>query len=1194
MSSLFSELLISDVTNNDASTERILELTVRAWERVSEQNESGTSKNTDYALFSWYADLALNWEDAQIETITWAPRYNGDFAHSEITPEANKIEGFGSTAQSFLKSSNTDDFTIAILSIRAPQAPTLSTPLDITISPTELTNGTVSTGEDTRLIPLRTVSAVTNPINLQAKVGPVTLSLTSLLTSEESQSAISIGDHIDVARYAINGTTELGQSLTGSRSRNDGDGHSDETEQWQWQRSADSKAWTTIDNATTNTYTTIKTHDEGQYLRLAVDYTDANPKAFSYTVYSAPIFIPYVDDGDGSYKITGLASDNTNPFNSDLTATLTESDPDGDDLNPSFQWQRSSDKSSWENVEGGINSNYTTVQDQDEGQHLRLITSHVDLEGFPSTLESDPIFIPFWNDGNATYAISETPVDGSESFGIQLTATRTEPDPDGDADELTPSFQWQRSRDGSSWSTIDGANNSSYITSKQHDEGKQLRLITFYTDAEGFDSEVKSNPVSIPFWDDGNATYTISGLPEDNSDPSGIELTATLTDSDPDGDGQNHSFQWQRSSDESFWEDIEGANDSSYITIQENDEGQHLRLSITHTDAEGHQSTLTANSLFIPLWDHGDAVYAISGLPSDGAYPFDIELTAELLESDPDGDDLSPSFQWQRSNNGSSWSVIDGANESSYTTIRQHDEGRYLRLITQYADGEGHAATLESDAILVPQEDGDAVYAISGLPEDGSQPFEVELTAQLTESDPDGDDLNPSFQWQRSSDKSSWENVEGGINSNYTTVQDQDEGQHLRLITSHVDLEGFPSTLESDPIFIPFWNDGNATYSIDGLNVSGLPLNARLSSSDPDGMGPQPVVLQWQKWSSTGWVNLGSSTESFTPTTELIQQELRVQAIYTDAEGFRSTVHSNPITVEAPNQTISFHNESLNYQPGGTLRLPLTWQANTQQIDLQGLSLNLHYNDDYLTSIDSISMRAGLPQPKTEIISDTSGTTSSEDTNKILNLSWPNAGPPQKTSENTSFLELNFKTSEESIDPINGSRITTSIRLSGIPSAGYSLDATDDVILNAQPFNLDVDGDGAVNALGDGLMIIRKLFGPAFAGSALTNKAQVGNFRTTEEIHEFIQQGIDSKALDIDGDNKVSALGDGLMIIRRLFGSAFSGTGLVDKALSPTSSFLPTNGNGAPLPYESLSSSERSDISAQIARAIDALNPEKN
>ena len=41
----------------------------------------------------------------------------------------------------------------------------------------------------------------------------------------------------------------------------------------------------------------------------------------------------------------------------------------------------------------------------------------------------------------------------------------------------------------------------------------------------------------------------------------------------------------------------------------------------------------------------------------------------------------------------------------------------------------------------------------------------------------------------------------------------------------------------------------------------------------------------------------------------------------------------------------------------------------------------------------------------------------------------------------------------------------------------------------SQGFNLDVDGDGKVTAFGDGLMVIRKLFGGAFAGDALTNKA---------------------------------------------------------------------------------------------------------
>jgi len=114
-----------------------------------------------------------------------------------------------------------------------------------------------------------------------------------------------------------------------------------------------------------------------------------------------------------------------------------------------------------------------------------------------------------------------------------------------------------------------------------------------------------------------------------------------------------------------------------------------------------------------------------------------------------------------------------------------------------------------------------------------------------------------------------------------------------------------------------------------------------------------------------------------------------------------------------------------------------------------------------------------------------------------------------------------------------------------------------DSSIKSKSFNLDVDGDGKVTALGDGLMIIRKLFGAAFAGDALTNKAMSPTAtRTSAEIHEFIQQGITNGLLDIDKDGKTTALGDGLMVIRHLFGAAFAGEALTNKAISPASPYF--------------------------------------
>ena len=67
-----------------------------------------------------------------------------------------------------------------------------------------------------------------------------------------------------------------------------------------------------------------------------------------------------------------------------------------------------------------------------------------------------------------------------------------------------------------------------------------------------------------------------------------------------------------------------------------------------------------------------------------------------------------------------------------------------------------------------------------------------------------------------------------------------------------------------------------------------------------------------------------------------------------------------------------------------------------------------------------------------------------------------------------------------------------------------------------------------VSALGDDLIVIRKLFGSAFEGNKLTEKAISNDAkRTTQEIHDFIKSGMNEKVLDFDRDGSVTALGDG-------------------------------------------------------------------
>lgn len=104
-------------------------------------------------------------------------------------------------------------------------------------------------------------------------------------------------------------------------------------------------------------------------------------------------------------------------------------------------------------------------------------------------------------------------------------------------------------------------------------------------------------------------------------------------------------------------------------------------------------------------------------------------------------------------------------------------------------------------------------------------------------------------------------------------------------------------------------------------------------------------------------------------------------------------------------------------------------------------------------------------------------------------------------------------------------------------------------------FDLDVDGNGKEDALTDGLLIIRWMFG--FTGDALTSGAIATNayYRLAADIEARIF-GLGAR-LDIDQNGSVEALTDGLLIIRSLFG--FSGEALLSNALATNSPISTSN-----------------------------------
>ncbi|HVR30442.1 MAG TPA: hypothetical protein VMS86_13025 [Thermoanaerobaculia bacterium] len=91
---------------------------------------------------------------------------------------------------------------------------------------------------------------------------------------------------------------------------------------------------------------------------------------------------------------------------------------------------------------------------------------------------------------------------------------------------------------------------------------------------------------------------------------------------------------------------------------------------------------------------------------------------------------------------------------------------------------------------------------------------------------------------------------------------------------------------------------------------------------------------------------------------------------------------------------------------------------------------------------------------------------------------------------------------------------------------------------------LDIDGDGEAVAETDGLLFIRYLFG--FTGNALLEDAVGAEAtRSGPEIELYLARL--GAAFDVDGDDQLGALGDGLVVLRYLLN--FSGSMLVEGAL---------------------------------------------
>ena len=635
---------------------------------------------------------------------------------------------------------------------------------------------------------------------------------------------------------AISGTPEVGETLTADTGAiEDGNGLDRVEFRFQW-ISSNGGTDTVITNATDSSYTLVAA-DDGNTIKVRVDFTDRGGYSESLTSTATASVTSAVEGSSGgetpqNSPATGAPTiSGTAQVGEALTAdTSGIADSDGlTNVSYSYQWI-ANDGNSDSDITDATGSSYTLVADY-EGKTIKLQVSFTDDAGNAETLTSaatGEVRTPL------TAAFENVPGshDGQTAFTLDLTFSEP-PDlsfrtlkfhaftVDGGTVKRAP-----RKEQGSNigWEITVAPDSEANVT-------VTLPETTDCADAGAVcmgDGRMLSAPV----------TATIAG-PEQNTPATGaptISGTAQVgetltvdTSGITDGDGLtnvSYSYQWI-ANDGNSDSDITEATGSSY-TLMTADEGKTIKVQVSFTDDAGNAETLTsASTSSVAARPNNQATGAptISGTARVGE-----TLTADT-SGIADGDGLtnvSYSYQWIANDGNSDSDITDGTG-SSYTLVAD-DEGKTIKVQVSFTDDAGNAETLTSastsSVAARPNNQATGAPTISGTAQVGET-----LTAD-TSGIADGDGLTNvsySYQWI-ANDGNSDSDIADGTGSSYTLVA-ADEGKTIKVRVDFTDDAGNAETLTSaatgaiqddDP---PEGSTSNADLSaltVDGVSVAGF------------------------------------------------------------------------------------------------------------------------------------------------------------------------------------------------------------------------------------------------------------------------------------------------------------------------------------------------------------------------------------
>jgi subtilisin family serine protease len=264
-----------------------------------------------------------------------------------------------------------------------------------------------------------------------------------------------------------------------------------------------------------------------------------------------------------------------------------------------------------------------------------------------------------------------------------------------------------------------------------------------------------------------------------------------------------------------------------------------------------------------------------------------------------------------------------------------------------------------------------------------------------------------------------------------------------------------------------------------------------------------------------------------------------------DFDGYTALQEFNANTspTEADQKTQIVYYEAEPFVGGVTNSVRVYYRTSDGVTGLNGLGLRVHFNSRL---IDAVALKdlllVDLISADAVVMLDSSDFDNDDSTDSYLSLAWAaqsGSSWPGIVPIKLFDLEIDFSNQLTSEDKVN-IRFSASSTHPDYGFSGTPLKTT--VNVNS----LDIDGNGDIDALSDGLLILRSMFGLTGEPLILNAVPTSAKYTSAADIEARIS-GL-GLLLDVDGDSKIDPLSDGLLILRYIFG--LTGTSLTNGLIS--------------------------------------------